>query len=98
MPDTCSHLDDVDRRRHSVGARAARTACASAVAGSTCGCAATAATSAAATPRPTSTRRAHFASVGHPLVSSYEPGEDWWWCYVDELGFLVADLPTYSHP
>jgi hypothetical protein len=31
-------------------------------------------------------------------MSSYEPGEDWWWCFVDDLGFLAADLPTYSHP
>jgi hypothetical protein len=27
------------------------------------------------------------------LVRSYEPGEDWWWCYVDEVGFEVADDP-----
>jgi hypothetical protein len=40
---------------------------------------------------------AHNAESGHPLVSSFEPGEDWWWCYVDEIGFLVPDQPTYSH-
>jgi hypothetical protein len=22
----------------------------------------------------------------HPLVRSLEPGEDWAWCYVDEVG------------
>jgi hypothetical protein len=27
-------------------------------------------------------RHAHFA--GHPIVRSFEPGEDWRWCYVDE--------------
>ena len=41
---------------------------------------------------------AHFRTSGHPLVSSYEPGEDWWWCYADDLGFLAPELPTYSHP
>jgi hypothetical protein len=41
---------------------------------------------------------AHNASTGHPLVSSYEPGEDWWWCYVDEVAFDVADVPSYAHP
>ncbi|HEX4700174.1 MAG TPA: UBP-type zinc finger domain-containing protein [Actinomycetes bacterium] len=41
---------------------------------------------------------AHFHAVGHPLVSSYEPGEDWWWCYADEIAFTVGDLPNYSHP
>jgi hypothetical protein len=31
-------------------------------------------------------------------VSSYEPGEDWWWCYADDMAFAVGDLPDYSHP
>ena len=41
---------------------------------------------------------AHFHAVGHPLVSSYEPGEDWWWCYADDIAFTVAGQPVYSHP
>ncbi|MEV8394159.1 MULTISPECIES: UBP-type zinc finger domain-containing protein [unclassified Streptomyces] len=28
--------------------------------------------------------RAHAASLGHPLVASLEPGEDWRWCYMHE--------------
>jgi hypothetical protein len=28
--------------------------------------------------------RAHAFSAGHPIVASFEPGEDWRWCYVDE--------------
>jgi uncharacterized UBP type Zn finger protein len=28
---------------------------------------------------------AHFHSDHHPLIRSFEPGDDWWWCYVDEL-------------
>lgn len=27
----------------------------------------------------------HFESTGHPLIKSYEPGEKWKWCYLDEL-------------
>jgi uncharacterized UBP type Zn finger protein len=27
----------------------------------------------------------HFHATGHPLVQSIEPGEDWIWCYVDEV-------------
>ena len=27
----------------------------------------------------------HFRSTHHPIVTSLEPGEDWSWCYVDEL-------------
>ena len=28
--------------------------------------------------------RAHAHAVGHPIVRSFEPGESWRWCYVDE--------------
>jgi hypothetical protein len=28
--------------------------------------------------------RAHAHTVGHPIVQSFEPGEKWRWCYVDE--------------
>ncbi|HEV2247385.1 MAG TPA: UBP-type zinc finger domain-containing protein [Terriglobia bacterium] len=27
----------------------------------------------------------HFRSSGHPLIRTIEPGEDWMWCYVDEI-------------
>jgi len=27
----------------------------------------------------------HYRETGHPLVESFEPGEDWQWCYVDEV-------------
>jgi hypothetical protein len=41
----------------------------------------------------------HAPATGHPIVQSYEPGEDWYWCYVDELGFeLPGDGPSPSHP
>jgi uncharacterized UBP type Zn finger protein len=32
---------------------------------------------------------AHFESSGHPIVRSAEPGEDWSWCYADELMFRL---------
>jgi uncharacterized UBP type Zn finger protein len=28
--------------------------------------------------------RQHAHTIGHPIVQSFEPGEDWRWCYVDE--------------
>jgi uncharacterized UBP type Zn finger protein len=31
----------------------------------------------------------HFRETGHPIVRSAEPGEDWSWCYADELTLLV---------
>ncbi len=42
---------------------------------------------------------AHFHEVGHPIIRSFEPHEDWWWCYIDELAFEVAGAPPApSHP
>lgn len=35
---------------------------------------------------------AHFQETGHPIIRSVEPGEDWSWCYVDQVAF-VADFP-----
>ena len=26
----------------------------------------------------------HHRATGHPLIQSFEPGEDWIWCYADE--------------
>ena len=28
----------------------------------------------------------HFHRSKHPVVQSFEPGESWKWCYVDEIG------------
>ena len=33
---------------------------------------------------------AHHAATGHPVIRSAEPGEDWFWCYEDEVAFTVA--------
>ena len=42
---------------------------------------------------------AHFAETAHPLIQSYEPGEEWFWCYVDEVAFEVPSAtPSPSHP
>jgi uncharacterized UBP type Zn finger protein len=32
---------------------------------------------------------AHYREIGHPLVRSAEPGEDWSWCYADEVTLLL---------
>jgi len=29
--------------------------------------------------------------MNHPIIKSFEPGEEWGWCYVDELFF--EELP-----
>ncbi|HWF16077.1 MAG TPA: UBP-type zinc finger domain-containing protein [Acidimicrobiales bacterium] len=32
----------------------------------------------------------HFHSSGHPIMQSFQPGEDWMWCFVDELSMEPA--------
>src|SRR5688572_21095476 len=42
---------------------------------------------------------AHWRSSAHPVVRSYEPGEDWYWCYADDVMFEIEDAPPApSHP
>ena len=37
--------------------------------------------------------------AGHPLIRSLEPGEEWSWCFVDEIGMLIPGHPrTHPHP
>jgi len=31
----------------------------------------------------------HASASGHAVARSVEPGEDWSWCYVDEVAFVV---------
>jgi uncharacterized UBP type Zn finger protein len=32
---------------------------------------------------------AHARSSGHPLIRSLEPGEDWSWCYMDDVALVI---------
>ena len=42
---------------------------------------------------------AHARRTHHPLVRSFEPGEDWFYCYVDHVALDVPDAPPApSHP
>ena len=40
---------------------------------------------------------AHSRATAHPVVQSYEPGEDWWWCFVDEVVFDVPGAASFAH-
>ncbi len=33
----------------------------------------------------------HARAVEHPIITSVEPGEDWSYCYVDDVAFMIAD-------
>ena len=32
---------------------------------------------------------AHHHATAHPIIRSLEPGEDWSWCYLDEVAFVL---------
>ena len=36
---------------------------------------------------------AHYHEAGHPIIRSAEPGEDWSYCYVDEVAFVLDGRP-----
>ena len=31
-------------------------------------------------------------TLSHPIIRSLEPGEDWNWCFLDEVAFLVDGI------
>lgn len=90
MPDTCTHLETIE---HPEGPGEAE-ACGACVAlGSTwvhlrrctaCGAVGCCDSS------PNRHATAHFAETGHPIIRSIEPGEDWFWCFEDEVAFRAA--------
>ena len=39
----------------------------------------------------------HFRSTDHPVIQSYEPGEDWWYCYLDDLVLQNNGAPSFEY-
>ena len=39
----------------------------------------------------------HAAAEAHPIASSFEPGEEWSWCYIDEVALLIEKIPHPHH-
>ena len=35
---------------------------------------------------------AHYHATSHPIIRSLEPGEDWSWCYIDEVAFRLDSI------
>ncbi|MFW9929988.1 MAG: UBP-type zinc finger domain-containing protein [Candidatus Thorarchaeota archaeon] len=31
----------------------------------------------------------HFQKTNHEIIQSYEPDEDWYWCYIDKKFFFL---------
>lgn len=34
----------------------------------------------------------HGRTSDHAIIRSLEPGEDWCWCFVDQMGFVVPEV------
>ena len=40
----------------------------------------------------------HARTTPHPIIRSFEPGEDWYYCYLDDVAFeLEGAPPAPSH-
>jgi uncharacterized UBP type Zn finger protein len=35
---------------------------------------------------------AHARDTEHPIMRSLEPGEEWCWCFLDEVAMLIAEV------
>ena len=38
---------------------------------------------------PSKHATAHAGATGHPIIRSAEPGEEWSYCYVDDITFVI---------
>ena len=42
--------------------------------------------------------RRHWQETGHAIVQSFEPGEDWMYCFADDVVFEVEELAGLAEP
>ena len=90
---TCTHLDhiqitelpDAVRGLRGLPRRRRRSGC-------TCASASSAATSGCCDSSPQRHASGHAREADHPIMRSLEPGEDWSWCFVDEVAMLIREV------
>ena len=39
----------------------------------------------------------HAAESGHPLIRSLQPGEEWSFCFIDDIGLLIPQIQGHTH-
>jgi uncharacterized UBP type Zn finger protein len=39
---------------------------------------------------------AHATETGHAIIRSLEPGEEWSWCYPDELAMIIPEVRGHT--
>ena len=95
MPEICTHLDQISEvtpaERGCVGCLATGESWVHLRLCMTCGYVGCCDTS------PNQHASNHAAETAHPIVESYEPNEDWFWCYVDEVPFFLDGVPSFSY-
>ena len=49
---------------------------------------------------PSQHASAHAAAAGHPVIRSFEPGEEWFWSYPDKMLYEQGPVlaPPEHHP
>lgn len=43
---------------------------------------------------PNKHARKHYEASGHPIVQTFEPGENWLWCFIDDLLLQPRPAPA----
>jgi uncharacterized UBP type Zn finger protein len=38
----------------------------------------------------------HYRSNGHPIIRSLEPGEEWSWCFIDEVAMILPQVTGHT--
>ena len=38
----------------------------------------------------------HAEASSHPLIRSLEPGEDWCYCFIDDVGMLIPEVTGHT--
>jgi uncharacterized UBP type Zn finger protein len=41
---------------------------------------------------PNAHATAHARASGHPLIRSLEPGEEWSWCFADDVALVIPEI------
>ena len=39
----------------------------------------------------------HARADEHPLIRSLEPGEEWSYCYIDDIGMVIPEVHGHTH-
>jgi hypothetical protein len=38
----------------------------------------------------------HYHETGHPIIRSFEPGDEWGWCYIEKVALDATAWPVHG--